>query len=360
MAPIYPRAGNVAVDSASLRPLEVGADDDSLFEDLFVEDSFDSSLLGRWLGVIVDSTADSDAESVDSDVESVDSVDDSESEEDSDDDFPDIKVLANGDGGDETSSASVTASPPAFTTTPKDPGASTREAYKGITPSAGIATSTGGSSGGVRTSLYLVLECLEFRPNVNRTRIESNANGSATTVSPSIVAGVTLVVVSVLVIAGLLLWRRFRRNRGQNCTIVVPFPVEFAHPASPPSVPRSRLSYFSSILPSGGLRFASPPTRFTPAMPIRVTNAPEGPQSAAAFGADCPQPTRLDRGYWFGSGSEWDGTSLVRRSAAAEQPIIFITFNDRTGVLGFIGSAHAPPSALNVGTQDQRDTLRWI
>ncbi|KAJ7260244.1 hypothetical protein C8J57DRAFT_1338578, partial [Mycena rebaudengoi] len=215
-----PRAGNVAVDSASLRPLEVGADDDSLFEDLFVEDSFDSSLLGRWLGVIVDSTADSDAESVDSHVESVDSVDDSDSEEDSDDDFPDIKVLANADGGDGTNSASVTASPPAFTTTPKDPGA---------------ATSTGGSSGGVQT----------------RTRIESNATGSATTVSPSIVAGVTLVVVSVLVIAGLLLWRRFRRNCAQNCTIVVPFPVEFAHPASPPSVPRSGLSYFSSILPSG-------------------------------------------------------------------------------------------------------------
>ncbi|KAJ7254288.1 hypothetical protein C8J57DRAFT_1347650, partial [Mycena rebaudengoi] len=252
------RAGNVAVDSASLRPLEVGADDDSLFEDLFVEDSFDSSLLGRWLGVVVDSTADSDVESVDSEVESVDSVDDSDSEEDSDDDFPDIKVLANGDGGDGTSSASVTASPPAFTTTPKDPGASMHEGSKGITPSAVVATSTGGSSGGVQTrSIYFLLPPCSQNSSTARdssivlTRIESNANGSATTVSPSIVAGVTLAVVSVLVIAGLLLWRRFRRNRAQNCTIVVPFPVEFAHPASPPSVPRSRFSYFSSILPSG-------------------------------------------------------------------------------------------------------------
>ncbi|KAJ7254275.1 hypothetical protein C8J57DRAFT_1347622 [Mycena rebaudengoi] len=262
MAPMYPRAGKVAVDSASLRPLEVGADDDSLFEDLFVEDSFDSSLLGRWLnrrqgGVSVDSTADSDAESVDSDVESVDSVDDSDSEEDSDDDFPDIKVLANGDSGDGTGSASVTASPPAFTTTPKDPGASTREGSKGITPSAGVATPTGGSSGGVQTrdsSIVFATQTVSTSSSSassSATRIESNANGSATTVSPGIVAGVTLVVVSVLVIAGLLLWRRFRRNRAQNCTIVVPFPVEFAHPASPPSVPRSRFSYFSSILPSG-------------------------------------------------------------------------------------------------------------
>ncbi|KAJ7093132.1 Alpha/Beta hydrolase protein [Mycena epipterygia] len=68
----------------------------------------------------------------------------------------------------------------------------------------------------------------------------------------------------------------------------------------------------------------------------------------------------LGGGYFSGSGSEWDGTSLVRRSVATKKPFIFITFNYRTGVLGFIGSAYALPSALNVGLQDQRDALRWI
>ncbi|KAJ7904048.1 alpha/beta-hydrolase [Mycena leptocephala] len=151
-----------------------------------------------------------------------------------------------------------------------------------------------------------------------------------------------------------------------------------------------------------GIRFASPPKRFTPAAPI--TTAPEGLQSAVAFGADCPQPPLLETGgvaigpplqaanqsedclflniwrptstsikkklpiqvylhgggYFEGSGSEWDGTGLVRRSIATDKPIIFITFNYRLGVLGFIGSAQAPNSALNVGLQDQRDALRWI
>ncbi|KAJ7451939.1 Alpha/Beta hydrolase protein [Mycena latifolia] len=65
-------------------------------------------------------------------------------------------------------------------------------------------------------------------------------------------------------------------------------------------------------------------------------------------------------GYFSGSDSEWDGTSLVRRSIATKNPFIFINFNYRTGVFGFIGSAQAPPSALNVGLQDHRDALRWI
>ncbi|KAJ7906608.1 Alpha/Beta hydrolase protein [Mycena leptocephala] len=152
-----------------------------------------------------------------------------------------------------------------------------------------------------------------------------------------------------------------------------------------------------------GIRFAFPSTRFTPATPI--SKALDGPQTAVAFGDDCPQlPVLLGEagipagpplrganqsedcyfvnvwrpagtstterlpilvyiyggGYFAGSGSEWDGTSLVRRSVATKKPIIFITFNYRIGVLGFIGSAQAPPSALNVGLQDQRDALRWI
>ncbi|KAJ7738106.1 Alpha/Beta hydrolase protein [Mycena metata] len=149
-----------------------------------------------------------------------------------------------------------------------------------------------------------------------------------------------------------------------------------------------------------GLRFADAPlARFTPTTP--VSKAPEVPQNATAFGADCPQllaplavagvaagpPLRgsnqsedcffvnvstsakeklpilvsiFGGGYFSGSGSEWNGTSLVRRSVATKQPMIFINFNYRTGVFGFLGSAHTPAMALNVGLQDQRDALRWI
>ncbi|KAF7344804.1 Alpha/beta-hydrolase [Mycena venus] len=151
-----------------------------------------------------------------------------------------------------------------------------------------------------------------------------------------------------------------------------------------------------------GIRYASPPKRFTPAAPIATK--PKGLQSAVAFGADCPQPPLVETGgvalgpplqaknqsedclflniwrpasasienklpiqvylhgsgLFEGSGSEWDGTGLVRRSITTHKPIIFITFNYRLGVLGFIGSAQAPNSALNVGLQDQRRALRWI
>ncbi|KAJ7131846.1 alpha/beta-hydrolase [Mycena crocata] len=150
-----------------------------------------------------------------------------------------------------------------------------------------------------------------------------------------------------------------------------------------------------------GIRFASTPARFTPAEPI--SNAPKNLQNATMFGHDCPQPpftfvdgfaigpplhganqsedclflnvwrpsgstneklpvmVYIHGGGWFlGSGSEWDGTDLVRRSVAIKKPFIFIALNYRLGVLGFIGSAQAPPSALNLGLQDQRAALRWI
>ncbi|KAJ7276751.1 hypothetical protein C8J57DRAFT_1714004 [Mycena rebaudengoi] len=300
MAPIYPRAGNLAVDSASLRLGELDTDDDSLFEDLFVEDSFDSLLLGRWLNrrqgsVIFDAAAadsnaeslDSDVDSVDSDADSMDSLDDSDSEEDSDDDFPDIEVLANGDSGDGTSTSvtespqtssiprppppppppspqittTTSPSPAGITTTPTNPGASTR---KGITFSTGVATSKGGSSGGVQNSTARESSSVFATSTVSTssssassspTQIESNADKSPKSVSPNnVIAGVTLFSFFALVIAGLLLWRRIRRNRVQNSSTIVPFPVEFAHPglpASAPSVRRTRFSYFSSILPSG-------------------------------------------------------------------------------------------------------------
>ncbi|KAJ6496255.1 alpha/beta-hydrolase [Mycena sanguinolenta] len=154
-----------------------------------------------------------------------------------------------------------------------------------------------------------------------------------------------------------------------------------------------------------GIRFASPPARFTPATPI--VNPPNIPQSALAFGADCPQfPGRSifgiagipagpplrganqsedclflnvwrpegtsagDKlpiliyihggGFFAGAGSEWNGTSLVQRSVATGKPIIFVTFNYRLGPLGFLGSAQVPSDSLNVGLQDQRTALRFI
>ncbi|KAK7014014.1 Alpha/beta-hydrolase [Favolaschia claudopus] len=155
-----------------------------------------------------------------------------------------------------------------------------------------------------------------------------------------------------------------------------------------------------------GIRYAAPPKRFTQAMPI--LKAPKETQSALEFGNDCAQapplvvagvpygppiqgrnstedclflniwrPSHVSNGTFTtekspvlvyihggglstGAGSEWDGTSLVRRSVATKKPIIYISINYRLGFLGFIGGAQVPATSSNVGYHDQRAALRWI
>ncbi|KAK7024685.1 Alpha/beta-hydrolase [Favolaschia claudopus] len=155
-----------------------------------------------------------------------------------------------------------------------------------------------------------------------------------------------------------------------------------------------------------GIRYAAPPKRFTQATPI--SKAPKERLSALEFGDDCAQapplvvagvpygppiqgrnstedclflniwrPSQIDNGTFSsqkfpilvyihggglstGAGSEWDGTSLVRRSVATKKPIIYISINYRLGFLGFIGGAQVPATSSNVGYHDQRAALRWI
>ncbi|KAJ7124006.1 Alpha/Beta hydrolase protein [Mycena crocata] len=153
-----------------------------------------------------------------------------------------------------------------------------------------------------------------------------------------------------------------------------------------------------------GIRYAAQPKRFEPALPF--PKPPAGVQSAASFGMDCPQqdlslsavdgyalgpplgganqsedclflniwrpaaPKKNSKlpilvyfhggGYVLGGGSEWNGTSLVRRSVATKKSFIYISVSYRLGVLGFLSSDQVPPSALNAGLLDQRAALRWI
>ncbi|KAK7040538.1 Alpha/beta-hydrolase [Favolaschia claudopus] len=158
-----------------------------------------------------------------------------------------------------------------------------------------------------------------------------------------------------------------------------------------------------------GIRYAGPAQRFAPPTPMTSSNVSFvdlEAKDALEFGDDCPQPPILvtagipwgpplggrkqnedclfinlwrpadnitpqrkklpilvyihGGGYFFGAGSEWNGTALVRRSMAIGKPFIFVTFNYRLGVLGFLGSAQVPAEVLNIGLQDQRAALRWI
>ncbi|KAK0545773.1 hypothetical protein OC845_004956 [Tilletia horrida] len=74
-------------------------------------------------------------------------------------------------------------------------------------------------------------------------------------------------------------------------------------------------------------------------------------------------------GGWAHGASTFDvynGTALVQGSVAQKQPIIFVNFNYRLGVFGFLGgkdmqSADAQGTAnLNTGYWDQHDALRFI
>ncbi|KAK7042739.1 Alpha/beta-hydrolase [Favolaschia claudopus] len=153
-----------------------------------------------------------------------------------------------------------------------------------------------------------------------------------------------------------------------------------------------------------GIRYANPPKRFARATPI--TKAPQGQQMAVEFGDDCAQAPPLvvanapfgppnqgknasedchflniwrpsdsaqtkgkklpvlvyihGGGLSTGSGSEWDGTSIIRRSVANNEPIIFVSINYRLGFLGFIGGKNVPALSSNLGYADQRLALRWV
>ncbi|KAK7042680.1 Alpha/beta-hydrolase [Favolaschia claudopus] len=125
-----------------------------------------------------------------------------------------------------------------------------------------------------------------------------------------------------------------------------------------------------------GIRYAAPPKRKTNALefgddcaqapPLVVAGAPFGPPIQGKNSTeDClflniwrPSQTSSGKfsakklpilvyihggGLSTGAGSEWDGTSLVRRSVATEEPIIYISINYRLGSLVSSEVLKSPP-----------------
>ncbi|KAJ7085627.1 hypothetical protein C8R43DRAFT_965193 [Mycena crocata] len=305
MAPIfYTRAGHLAAGSLQ----EIDGTDDSLFDDLFVADSFEPSKLGDWLNRRADVESRSDSE--DSDGESVDSdgAEPVDSGIDSDDEF-DIKVLAGaGESDDEDSQVTVrfleqlrsrttaafTSSTPApppppptsissLTTSTAAPPVTTSSTATTRGTASTQATSRRASSASTedtsstrssRTSTGLCDGSTGVLPTLSTTSTPSiPSSGEASASSPSSSLGapnpgasgtgslsgvraaggmppnvIAAVIVSTFfaIIIVLLAYRRFRINRARRST-EVPFPVEFVNPPAPRSSPyRFTLS---SIIP---------------------------------------------------------------------------------------------------------------
>ncbi|KAK0460004.1 carotenoid ester lipase precursor [Desarmillaria tabescens] len=66
-------------------------------------------------------------------------------------------------------------------------------------------------------------------------------------------------------------------------------------------------------------------------------------------------------GFELGGTAMYDGTSIVSRSIALNEPIIYVSMNYRVSGFGFLASKEVREAAVgNLGLHDQREALRWI
>ncbi|KAJ6462794.1 carotenoid ester lipase precursor [Mycena vitilis] len=66
-------------------------------------------------------------------------------------------------------------------------------------------------------------------------------------------------------------------------------------------------------------------------------------------------------GFELGSPSMYDGTTIVERSIALGEPVIYVSMNYRVAAFGFLASKEVRAAGVgNLGLQDQRQALRWI
>ncbi|TFK32450.1 sterol esterase [Crucibulum laeve] len=151
--------------------------------------------------------------------------------------------------------------------------------------------------------------------------------------------------------------------------------------------------------PLGRLRFAPPEppipfsgvhpaTAFGPACPQQATALPAIPGLNITFGStggptntseDClfinvvkpasiPAGKKLPVLFWiYGGGFEVGDTSLnpgntvVERSIALNEPIIYVSANYRVNALGFLGGKEVKAAGIgNVGLRDQRFAMQWV
>ncbi|KAK0460006.1 carotenoid ester lipase precursor [Desarmillaria tabescens] len=138
-----------------------------------------------------------------------------------------------------------------------------------------------------------------------------------------------------------------------------------------------------------GIPFAQPPTGDRRFRLPETLPAYNGSYDASAFGPSCPQqavklpiltgvpaevvdyivnsiftailPDDEDCGFELGGTAMYDGTSIVSRSIALNQPVIYVSMNYRVSGFGFLASKEVREAAVgNLGLHDQREALRWI
>ncbi|TDL14970.1 sterol esterase [Rickenella mellea] len=143
--------------------------------------------------------------------------------------------------------------------------------------------------------------------------------------------------------------------------------------------------------PVGNLRFAPPrppiqfsgvrqATSFGNACPQQATTLPSfGKRQSLSVSEDClfvnvVAPTSIPRGkllpvvFWiYGGGfedgdtSENQGDTLVNRSIALGEPIVYVSANYRINAFGFLGGKEVKAAGIgNAGLRDQRFAMEWV
>ncbi|KAJ7258777.1 carotenoid ester lipase precursor [Mycena haematopus] len=66
-------------------------------------------------------------------------------------------------------------------------------------------------------------------------------------------------------------------------------------------------------------------------------------------------------GFELGSPAMYDGATIVQRSIAMGEPVIYVSMNYRLSAFGFLASAEVRAAGVgNLGLQDQRQAFRWV
>jgi acetylcholinesterase len=66
-------------------------------------------------------------------------------------------------------------------------------------------------------------------------------------------------------------------------------------------------------------------------------------------------------GFEGGSTTSYDGSVIVNRSIALNEPVIYVSMNYRLSAFGFLASQEVKDAGVgNLGLQDQRMALRWV
>ncbi|KAI9454054.1 Alpha/Beta hydrolase protein [Lactarius psammicola] len=128
-------------------------------------------------------------------------------------------------------------------------------------------------------------------------------------------------------------------------------PQQAAPLALPEGLPNATLQYLSSLGTAGTIQMSEDCLTINVVAPAYVKPGSKLPVVAWIYGG----------GFEDGSSAFFDGSVIVNRSIALQQPVIYVSMNYRLAAFGFLASQEVKDAKVgNLGLWDQRLALRWV